>query len=45
MSSHGRIWFGTFAVVGLLAGAAATLLLWLLVAHPITVVQALSGWP
>lgn len=45
MSAQGRIWFTTFAAVGLVAGVAAAGLLWLLVARPLTLLQALSGWP
>jgi hypothetical protein len=37
------IWLTGFAVVGAVAGVLAAGLLWLVLAHPIAVVQALSG--
>jgi hypothetical protein len=36
-------WVTGFAAVGTLAGIAAAALFWLVVAHPIAVVQALSA--
>lgn len=45
MTAHARIWFTTFATVGLLAGAVAAGLLWLLLAHPLSLLQAAAGWP
>jgi hypothetical protein len=37
------IWLAGFGVVGAVAGVLAAGLLWLVVAHPIAVVQALGG--
>jgi hypothetical protein len=37
------LWLTSFAIVGTLAGIAAAALFWLVVAHPIAVVQALGG--
>jgi len=37
------IWLAGFAVVGVVAGVLAAGLLWMVVAHPLAVVQALGG--
>jgi putative flippase GtrA len=38
-----EIWLTRFAIVGTVAGVLAAGLLWLVVAHPIAVAQALGG--
>lgn len=45
MTGAGRIWFTTFAVVGLASGLLAGGVLWLILTRPLLVVQAVAGLP
>ena len=45
MTGTGRIWFTTFAVVGMASGLLAGGLLWIILTRPMLVVQALAGLP
>jgi hypothetical protein len=45
MSVVARQWFTVFGAVGIIAGVAAAVVLWLLVTQPIGVAQAFAGWP
>ena len=45
MTRAARNWFTAFAVVGAGAGVAAIGLLWLIVNHPLSLVQTIVGMP
>lgn len=45
MTTRGDRWVAALGAVGFVAGTGAAIVLWLLVMHPIGVLQALAGWP
>lgn len=44
MSVQAKQWFAVFGAVGVIAGVAAAVVLWMLVTQPLGVAQALAAW-
>jgi len=45
VSSAARIWFSTFAVIGMVSGLLAVAVLWVIVTRPLVVAQVAAGMP
>ena len=45
MSRPERVWFRTFAVLGVVSGVVAAAVFWLILTRPLLVVQAILGVP